>query len=292
MDIVLCYKINSKDGKLVQLSKEELDPYVADLKLLNNKLESHQVSFKPILLNPEHSNSNLSTLPISLYSANKCSRCCPERDNIEIPSSWIIYSRIFCRGDLEHGGRFNARIQSFPRKWRRNIWIDGQPTVELDIKGCQPRMLYHLQGKDYRDDPYLIEENYTDEQRDCAKTAMQYLLNEPVEQRAKWGARALTKQTDETGEVFFTDYYLPEKLIAKHQPIAHQFYGDVGVKLQIIESDIAYMVKTDLLSLGYGIVGIHDSFIVPESAQDMLYQSVMDRYFERVGFYPVIKQEY
>ena len=57
--------------------------------------------------------------------------------------------------DFDHGGRFyNYIIQQVPSYLRKYITINGNKTVELDYSGFHLRLLYHLEGDDYQDDPY------------------------------------------------------------------------------------------------------------------------------------------
>ena len=67
--------------------------------------------------------------------------------------------RVFNRGskDFDKGGRFyGAYYQGMPSKFRKNIYIDGKKTVELDYSGLHIRMLYHQLGLEFNEDPYAI----------------------------------------------------------------------------------------------------------------------------------------
>ena len=66
--------------------------------------------------------------------------------------------RIFNRKSWHLGGRaYGALHQDFVRREMRPlIFIDGEPTTEVDFSAYHIRMLYHREGIDYRDDPYLV----------------------------------------------------------------------------------------------------------------------------------------
>jgi len=62
--------------------------------------------------------------------------------------------------DFQHGGRFYTHekdgYQSLSEEERACIHIDGEPTVELDFSGMQPRLLYSWGGIQYNGDPYVL----------------------------------------------------------------------------------------------------------------------------------------
>jgi len=63
--------------------------------------------------------------------------------------------RVFSE-DFTHGGRFYNFYQRIPSDIRKYLLIDGEPTVEVDIKACTVQMLYHLQKLECPDDPYSL----------------------------------------------------------------------------------------------------------------------------------------
>ncbi len=57
----------------------------------------------------------------------------------------LLCRRVF-KGDFESGGRFYCAAQSLNKAERATIQIDGEPTIELDLKSLHPRLLYNLEG--------------------------------------------------------------------------------------------------------------------------------------------------
>jgi len=63
--------------------------------------------------------------------------------------------RVFNNGSLECGGRYYGSFhQSIKKSWRKTILINGNPVLEPDFVAHHIRLLYNMEGIDYRDDPY------------------------------------------------------------------------------------------------------------------------------------------
>ncbi|MEA1946320.1 MAG: hypothetical protein U9N83_03335, partial [Thermodesulfobacteriota bacterium] len=65
--------------------------------------------------------------------------------------------RVFSRKSFNFGGRtYGALHQNLPKQMRPHIYINGEKTTEVDYSGFHIRMLYHMEGIEYTDDPYLV----------------------------------------------------------------------------------------------------------------------------------------
>lgn len=201
-------------------------------------------------------------------------------------------TRIFNNGRFDHGGRFyGGWWQSLSGSERARLTIDGQPTVELDFKALHPRICYHLAGipLPLDVDPYWLDRIGGDEVRGAAKTAFNHLLNATPRHamRAPRGVR----QKLPKGVTYAA---LLKQLEDQHQPIREWFRSGRGVELQRIDSDIASSILNDLRFGGIPCLPVHDSFIVPASAEFMLGQSMALAYsaqlsrFTDVRAYPAI----
>ena len=61
------------------------------------------------------------------------------------------------RGSFKFGGRsYGALHQSLRKELRPHIHINGNGTVEVDYSAYHIRMLYHKEGIDFREDPYVV----------------------------------------------------------------------------------------------------------------------------------------
>ena len=90
-----------------------------------------------------------------------------------LPAMQTTMTRIFNNGSYNEGGRFYCQLQNLPKKQRNNLRFDSEPTIEIDFSGMHPHLLYHLQGDDFRGDPYEIEGF----DRDAVKVAFNTLIN-------------------------------------------------------------------------------------------------------------------
>lgn len=91
----------------------------------------------------------------------------------------VHYARF--TNDFDHHGRlYTDRYghQSLSKSERSTIWFDGRQSVELDFSGMHPRLLYHLEGIDFRGDPYkLWGDATTPQQRRMVKVLFNALIN-------------------------------------------------------------------------------------------------------------------
>lgn len=65
--------------------------------------------------------------------------------------------------------------QGLSEEERACIHIDGEPTVELDFAGMQPRLLYSWEGIQYAGDPYVLDGDA--ELRDLFKIVFLAIIN-------------------------------------------------------------------------------------------------------------------
>jgi hypothetical protein len=196
-------------------------------------------------------------------------------------------------------------LRSNERQW---IFFDGQPSVELDFSGLHPRMLYHLEGIDYRDDPYaLLDGKAEGPLRLMAKSVVNTAINARDRQsaiaacnlamnlrtlkgkwksgKAEYRARMLRQAAKETG-YRFADLY--DLAVQKHHRISHYFASDAGMQLMNIDGQIAMNILFDFASAGVPCLSVHDSFIVPESKAADLRLAMQHHYRQKFEFDPII----
>ena len=203
--------------------------------------------------------------------------------------------RQFNNGSFEDGGRlYGGWWINCPKTLRHEIIINRRRTVELDFSGCLIHMPYHLDGIDYRDDPYWLEALAACEQkyglsedyfRDPNKRMMQALIN-GTEGKHNERIRMPNKQTYLP---YFSRIEVANMLMEKHAPIAHHFFTGAGVKLQRLESDIALDIITNMRKKGIVCLPIHDSFLVAAEYEDELRNEMNQSYRNQIGYDPIIK---
>lgn len=214
----------------------------------------------------------------------------PERIDADDRSAKQIY-RVFNNGRFDQGGRFfGGWWMALSHIDRARLLIDGEPTVELDFRSLHARLCYQLEGQPLPPgvDPYSIP-GVPDACRDMVKAAVNRLLNaapgsnprEPEE-----AAQALP--------VGLSWRRLLAMVEAHHKPIAGWFRSGRGLHLQHIDSAVANAVLGYLATRGVVCLPVHDSFIVGESFERMLGETMFNAYRAQTGrfgaarAYPVI----
>jgi hypothetical protein len=194
--------------------------------------------------------------------------------------------KIYNYGSFELGGR-NYMVGSdankaMKRANRLKITINGEPCVELDYKSMFPSMIADMNGITFPPnfDPYAIEIDGCDSEmlRDLAKLACLMLLNTDNMKAAQYAlAGALAeeewveriKEAKEEGlwpegRIVHT---IVEKLIERNGYLMHECDSSNSLKYMNYESEINDIVLESLLMEDVIVIPLHDSFIVPVSAE-------------------------
>lgn len=222
----------------------------------------------------------------------------------------IHYARFLDNFD-NHGRLYTGKYghQSLMKRERASIEFNGEPSVEFDYSGLHPRMLYHLEGIDYRSDPYALwKEKTTPPMRLMAKQFLTALINAENEQAAigasnrtmstfnkeggKKNGKSLTDARRMLNAQQETELKFSEMLptVKKYHPkILHRLHADLGIKLMRMDSEIALNVLHSFAQDCVPCLGIHDSFIVPRYAASELRRVMLKTYKDIVGFLPVVK---
>ncbi len=189
-----------------------------------------------------------------------------------LPSMQASMTRIFNNGSFMDGGRFYCSLQNLPKNQRKELLFNGEPTLEIDFTGLHPHMLYHLKAENFIDDPYEIK-GFS---RDVVKVAFNTLINRDSRIHKGSAARSLAMNLDiTTDEALF----LENSLYRLHSRIAGHFNTGFGLKLQRLDSQIAYEVmKCFFLQLKRPVLMIHDSAIVSVRDTEALKLSMADAY--------------
>lgn len=224
------------------------------------------------------------------------------RYNVNLIKTFPV--RIF-NNDFQHGGRFYRGIETELKqrikvkdgkvkvKLRQYLHINGIPTTELDYNAMHPRMLYHMEGIDYREDPYTIGRNCSDDIRNIYKLVGMICINSEDEKAAIDGIQETLLKADLTK-------YLPDntddtrkkliKSFARHnKPIEKYFFSGIGLELQMKDSDIAHSILRYFAGKGILVLPVHDSFIIDNFFRSDLKKAMQEFYLEKMGFKPKIK---
>jgi uncharacterized protein YbdZ (MbtH family) len=228
-----------------------------------------------------------------------------------------VHKAIFTDDWDKHGRLYTGRYghQSLRKIERKTIQFLGFPAVELDFSGLHTRILYHLKQIDFQEDPYkLWGKKTTPAQRHIAKTLLNVALNAPSREatinRCRLETSNYTGGNDERGQPLRKRGLALEQAhtlrlayrrtglsweaiydlaLKRHAPIADKFSSDAGLFLMRIDSSIALDVLYEFANQGLPCLSCHDSFIVAEQYASELRAAMMQFYFDRLNFWPVIK---
>jgi len=199
--------------------------------------------------------------------------------------------RVFNNDSFEQGGRFyGALYQTMPKEFRRDILINGEPTVELDYAAHHIRMSYHREGIDYREDPYtpFADEK---ERRKVFKKLMLVSLNAETEKEAVKAFRSECIDIAWKTNLSLTNKSilgLLERAREIHHRIAKYIHSDRGRELQNLDSRITEKILMRMTDKGVPCLPVHDSYIVPRQFENQLRGAMNEEYEALLGFEPII----
>lgn len=216
---------------------------------------------------------------------------------IVLRNSYLV--RIY-NDTLKKSGRFYRGIESnMPSELRKEIYIDGRPTVELDYSAHHPRMLYHMRkiepNATYTNfDPYNAEPN-NPHKRNAYKPTFMICANNTDRTSA---LKALWKEINCSIELKnllpdnsnATRNLLIDNLISHNPGIKDDLFKKKCYILMNKDSEIAHNILMHFAKLKILVLCVHDSFIIDKLFEKDLNQVMIDEY-EKVfpGFYPIIK---
>ncbi len=164
-------------------------------------------------------------------------------------------TRIFSQGSFNKGGRYYSQIQNLRSETRPYIYLNGEPTIEIDYSSFHPALLYATINKPIPDGDAYVIEGFS---RDEVKVAFNVMLNRTG--------------TAETAHKSIVEYVcddadkakaLVNAILTKHREIGDSFNTGAGLTLQRKDSDIVTKLLTYFVDNNIPIITVHDSAIVP-----------------------------
>ncbi|MEE9910550.1 MAG: hypothetical protein K4571_02400 [Deltaproteobacteria bacterium] len=199
---------------------------------------------------------------------------------------------VFNNGSFDSGGRLYTSkngYQSLSRSERKEIFINQEPTVELDFSGLHPRLLYAIEGIQKDGDIYDTIYPEHPELREIFKLTILAMINSKSDEEAR---KSCNKEFNYDG------YYTYRPLLKKigieisdlinmvktaHKDIAHHFCSVACYHLMNKDSKIALDIIEHFTAKGIPILAIHDSFIVTAHFKDELYGVMKAAYRKHTG---------
>jgi hypothetical protein len=201
--------------------------------------------------------------------------------------------RVFNRGSFECGGRFyGGWWQRCPKKWRQSIFINDQPTNEVDFSGLHVVMLYAERGVPYWHvvgrDPYEIQvPDFLDDEmqaRNVAKKLMLVLINAGSVKDAFSAFRNKAPQGSFEKRLDNVQLEIVRRLLVEqHEIIADSLGSDAGIRLMNRDSEISARIIDRFTEIGTPILSVHDSYIVTDGHEDFLIEAMSEAFQAVMG---------
>ena len=181
-------------------------------------------------------------------------------------------TRIFSQGSFDKGGRYYSQIQNLRSETRPYIYLNGEPTIEIDYSSFHPALLYGEINKPIPNgDAYAIDGFARDE----VKTAFNVMLNRTGK---------VSTAFESVMEYVCDDEVRAKRLVAailmKHHEIRDSFNTGAGLMLQRKDSDIVTKLLTYFVDNKIPIITVHDSAIVPVRHVQTLKMLMAEIYLE------------
>jgi hypothetical protein len=286
--------VRKKSRSGYQEDVETPEGQVADRIRANLTLINDFISNQAICLNCP--NLQLKQLAVKVAKTNPLQIGGPRRRKTPLNFSEVILRRIFSQGRLDRGGRFyGGWWESIPKRFRRYITINGQPTVEVDFQEFHPRMLYVLHKQEPPLELYDLGLRFPEfpdyepskkpykQQRDIIKKFMNAVIND------EQGKHRLSDSNAKF--LGLSDQELREIVFARHPVFKLAVKTDTGLHLQFLDSEIAEKVILELMPQGILALPVHDSFLVRQDFLPQLTAAMLKAFEEVMGATAKLKPE-
>jgi hypothetical protein len=194
-----------------------------------------------------------------------------ERDNgrVVANTSRNQLFRSFNNGSWGQGGRFYGHyVQNIPSDERKQLLIDGEPTLEADFSAIHAHLAYAEAGAQLDGDPYDVDGF----ERAEGKITFQIALN-ALNERQAVGAIAEHVFGGREHPWILAKACL-DAVKARNPRIAHIFHTGAGLRYQNLDAAIMERVQLDMSKRGITVTPIHDSAITQAQYIDIL-QEIM-----------------
>ncbi|WP_113913692.1 hypothetical protein [Roseovarius dicentrarchi] len=176
--------------------------------------------------------------------------------------------RVFSRKNWEMNGRFyGGWWQRINDDWRSKIFIDDQPTIEVDFKGLHVAMLYAKAGEEMQGDPYDIpRKGFQAYPKEMVRAIIKQLALTAINAKDKSSAYKAFRDGSSTdfGKTR-TNNDLDKFLrgFLDHNPVLEDYlFSDQGIRLMYLDSQITAHVHRHFTEKGVPVLSVHDSYII------------------------------
>lgn len=233
---------------------------------------------------------------IKINRVNLSHKIVIRKNNVEYPCCTKLCA-VF-NENINRGGRLYATGLSYQNDLRENrdsIFIDDEPTIELDYSGLHPRMLYAEKGIQVENDLYDLTDVFAEfaldpELRMLSKLALMILINSKDDKTIPgtlahevWNRHSslrhhLSKQYGTSKEGAGIYKRVVEAVIENHFEISEYFNSDAGARLQKKDGKMALWICYAFAEKGIPILPVHDSFVVAQKYRHLLREKMIESY--------------
>jgi hypothetical protein len=217
---------------------------------------------------------------------------------IKIDQSKKFVRRIFSRGDWNCNGRFYGGFwQQVGSEYRKDIFINDSPTVEVDYKGLHAAILSANKDVVYDGDRYdlgtiVCPRLYKQQQRKAVKLLVLAAINA----KDRKSAFAAFRQAQPTGSVEKTLNndelsLLLDTFLQQHPYLEDGICSDQGIRLMNVDSHITNFIIKEFVTRQKPILSVHDSYIVDTRDVELLRDYMREASLHVVGVDLAAEQE-
>ena len=210
---------------------------------------------------------------------------------VPINQSRKFVRRIFSRSNWEMNGRFYGGFwQQIGKEFRKQIVIDGSPTIEVDYKGLHISILCAIKGKLDIGDPYdlgviILPNTNLIEQRNLVKSLVLTALNAKSPKSAFAAFRSSQTSGSFTKKLSNKQLIdLLQAFIEKHPYLEDDLCSDKGIELMYLDSQITSYIINKFTNLNKPVLSVHDSYIVKSRDTELLKATMKEATIKLVGY--------
>ena len=218
----------------------------------------------------------------------------PIMQRIRIGPKHMFTYRVFSRGDTKfktHGRWYGGFWQQLPKKsqdLRKDIYIDGEPTDEIDFSGFHPTLLALKHGKLLKGDKYDLGQQVLDdlpvpEQRRVVKELVLIAINSKTKSAAFNAYNNQNKDKpishNELGKLLAT-------CIHKYPFLSSELCSDKGIELMYTDSQITEAAIRIFITDEKPVLPVHGSYIVKRLDRQYLKEVMQQACNEVLGYTP------
>ena len=217
---------------------------------------------------------------------------------IKIDQSKKFVRRIFSRGDWNCNGRFYGGFwQQVGSDYRKDIYINDSPTVEVDYKGLHAAILSAEKGIAYGGDRYdlgsiVCSKLDQKQQRNTVKLLVLAAIN-AKDRKSAFGAFRQAQQTGSVEKTLTNQelQLLLDTFLQQHPYLEDGICSDQGIRLMNVDSHITNHIINEFVKREKPILSVHDSYIVNTRDVELLRDCMKEASLQVVGVNLAAEQE-